>query len=290
MRGNQTMKMLEKMIGGITEIQTNDRTRYECQLLLTGEELEQFPYTIGDPARWAARDAIICGFHKTFLADGSWILRITAENCRYEKNLPVIRLNSDTLLKHVEESYDIGAIFFPLEWFGCRTATASDCTPFSDQTAEHIPGGTVKYQSPDGSWAVPGGIIALNSTPLTCAPDGTTIQHADPGSMEFNSSPFADALPADFIKQTITTRLYRCRFYTQKEMRRINGFCGINGKFGNRVHVYPAERGKWLAKSQSLKLVTDARGNIFTRVERVMLEAPGALHWADKRNGGVWTW
>lgn len=284
------MKVLEKMIGGISEIRTNKHTRYECQLLLTGEELEQWHPSIGDRAPWAARDAVICSIQRTFLADGSWILRITAETISLEKNLPVIRLNSDTLLKHVEESYDVGVIYFPLEWFGCRTAAACDCPPFCDSTWERIPGGTTKYQSPDGSWAVPGGIIALNSTPLSCDTTGKIIQHPSPGNMDHSSSPFSDPIPADYIKQTITTRLYRCRFYTRKEMHRLNGFCGVNGKFGNRVHAVSCEPGKWLAKTQRLKQVTDLQGNTFTCVDRVMIEAPGDLHWAAERNGGVWTW
>ncbi len=285
------MNLLKKMIGGISEIRTNDLTRYECQLLLSGEELETWQPEIGGPASWAARDARVSELHRTFLADGNWVLRITAETCKARKNLASVRLNSDSLLKQVEESYDVSAIFFPLEWFGCRTATVSDCTPFCDSAGERIPGGTVKYLSPDGSWAVPGGMIALNSKQLSCdAAAGKILQNADPGSPDYSRSPFSDPIPESFLRQTIATRLYRCRFYTKKEMHRINGFCGVSGKFGNRVHIDSGEPGKWLAKSQRLKQVTDLQGNVYTCVDRVMIEAPGHLHWAEERNGGTWSW
>ena len=285
------MDMEKKMIGGISEIRTNDSVRYECQFLLNSTEISQWSPAIGDKAPWAAHDARICELHRTFLADDSWILRITAESCSFEKNLPVVRLNNDLLLRHVEESFDVSAIFFPLEWFGCRTATAGDCTPFCYKSSEQIPGGTVKYLALDGDWATPGSLIALNSTPLSCdSITGTIFQYPDPGSMDFSRSPFSDPIPETFLRQTITTRLYRCRFYTRKEMHRISGFCGVNGKFGNRIHAVSSERGKWLAKTQRLKQVTDLQGTVYTCVDRVMLEAPGDLHWAAERNGGIWTW
>lgn len=285
------MNIIEKMIGGINEIRTTDRTRYECQLLVSSKELAMWQPAIGDPAPWAAHEARICSLQRTFLADGNWVLRITAEHCSSEKNLPVVRLNRDSLLQHVEESYDVGAIFFPLEWFGCRTATNSDCTPFCDRAGERIAGGTVKYLTLCGDWATPGSIIAINSTPLCCdTMTGQIIQQPDPGCMDFSRSPFSDPLPESYLRQTITTRLYRCRFYTNKAMHRINGFCGVNGKFGNRIQTVSVEPGKWLAKSQRLKQVTDLQGNVYTCVDRVMLEAPGDLHWASERNGGTWTW
>lgn len=285
------MDLKEKMIGGVNEIRTNGRTRYECLLLLSSDELETWQPSIGDPASWAARDAEITSLNRTYLADGSWTLRITAEVNSPEQTFPTIRLNRNSILRSVQESYDVGSVYFPLEWFGCRLATAADCTPFSDAAQTALPAGKVKYQALDGSWATPGSIIAINATPLYCSPETLQItQDADPGSMDFSRSPFSDPIPASFLKQTVTTRIYQCCFYTQKKMSRISGFCGINGKFGNRCSTDTPDRGRWLARSQRLKQVTDLQGNEYTRVERTMIEAPGELHWDAERNGGIWTW
>lgn len=285
------MDINEKMIGGVNEIRTGDRTLYECLLLLNSEELNRWYPSIGDPAPWAARNAVITGMKRTYLADGSWTLSITAEVTKQNRILPTVRLNGNDLLAGIEESYDISAVYFPLEWFGCRHATAADCTPFSDAAQTRIPAGKVKYMSTDGTWATPGSILAINATPLVC--DATTSQelsNADPGTMDFSRSPFSDPIPEHYMKQSVATRLYRCTFYTKKEMHRISGFCGVNGKFGNHCHAGTGDPGRWLAKSQRLKQVTDLKGNEYTRVERIMIEAPGELHWSAERNGGIWTW
>lgn len=284
------MNLKEKMIGGVNEIRTHEGTSYECLLLLSSAELEQWHPAIGDPAPWAERDAVISTLSRTYLADGSWTLRITAEVGSRE-NAATVRLNRNSLLRSVQERYDVGSIYFPLEWFGCRTATAGDCTPFCDPVNQTLAGGKLKYMTLDGSWATPGSIVAINAVPLYCAPGTQQIlQNADPGSMDFSRSPFIDPIPETFMKQTVTTRLYHCCFYTGKEMAQINGFCGVNGRFGNRCRAADTETGRWLAKSQRLKQVTDLQGNEYTKVERTMIEAPGGLHWSAERNGGLWTW
>lgn len=285
------LKLKEKMIGGINETHTENRISYECLLLLNNEDLSELELAIGDSAPWLAPDSEIRSISKTFLADGNWTLRVVAEVGDKNKIYPTIRLNENELLKTVEASYDVSSIFFPLEWFGCRTATSADCPPFLDSDLRRLPGGRGKYQTLDGAWATPGSILAINGEPMCYSYDtGKLIQSATPGSMDYSKSPFAGQIPAYFIRQTIPTRLYRCCFYTKQEMHKIDGFCGVNGKFGNRCQVRSTKKGRWLAKSQRLKQVTALNGKTYTRVERVMLEAPGDLRWDAERNGGTWSW
>ena len=284
------MSLKEKIISGINEIRTGNKITYECLLLLSSTDLAKWQLAVGESAPWIAPDAEIRSLNKTYLADGSWTLRVIAEISARNKVCPTIRLNENDILQIVEESYDVSAVFFPLEWFGCRTATAADCPPFTDTSMETISGGKTKYLALDGTWATPGMILAINGTPLCFSSTGQLLHSADPGSMDFSKSPFSDEIPAAFMRQSISTRLYRCSFYTRKEMHKIDGFCGVNGKFGNRCHIKGADTGRWLAKAQRLKQVTAMNGKTFTRVERVMIEAPGDLHWDCERNGGIWTW
>lgn len=285
------LNLKEKMIGGVNENHTENRITYECLLLLTSEDLSQLELGIGDSASWLAPNSEIRSMSKTFLADGSWTLRIVAEVGDKNKTYPTVRLNENELLKSVEAGYDVSSIFFPLDWFGCRTATNADCPQFIDPAQRKIPDGCGKYQTLDGNWATPGSIIAINGTPLCYSEEaGKTIQSASPGSLDFSQSPFTGKIPDHFMRQTVTTRLYRCCFYTKKEMHKLDGFCGVNGKFGNRCQAHPAQTGRWVAKSQRLRQITALNGKTYTRVERVMLEAPGDLRWAAERNGGLWKW
>lgn len=285
------MDLKEKMIGGITENRTLRHHRFECHLLLTGSELSRYLPCPGDPAPWAAENAVITGITRTYLAEDTWSLRLQAE--LPDKNH--IQLNTgktgSELERTVLQSFDVGSVYFPPDWFGCRVATAKDCTQFNDDGEEILTGGKTKYLNLHGEWAKPGEFIAINAIPLYFSPDsGKLVREATAGSMDFSRSPFRDAIPEAFLGQTITTRLYRCVFFSRKEMHRFNSFSGINGKFGNRCSPGTTQEGCWLAKSQQVKYAADLSGTVYSRVERIMLEAPGGLHWDEERNGGIWQW
>ena len=159
------MSLKEKIISGINEIRTGNKITYECLLLLSSTDLAKWQLAVGESAPWIAPDAEIRSLNKTYLADGSWTLRVIAEISARNKVCPTIRLNENDILQTVEESYDVSAVFFPLEWFGCRTATAADCPPFTDTSMETISGGKTKYVmyiDLIGTWifGVPLGLLA----------------------------------------------------------------------------------------------------------------------------------
>ena len=85
------LNLKEKMIGGVNENHTENRITYECLLLLTSEDLSQLELGIGDSASWLAPNSEIRSISKTFLADGSWTLRIVAEVGDKNKTYPAER-------------------------------------------------------------------------------------------------------------------------------------------------------------------------------------------------------
>lgn len=286
------LKHTMKQLGGVEEIRSSDGIRYEIRYLANDEEVKKYMPSVGDPAEWTDRDnAYVTRITKTCYAPGMWTILIQAEVVELEDDLASLGINIAGLDSVTEQTYDIGTINFLPEWFGCRQASQGDCTQFSETGVGPIPSGRLKYKRLDGEWANPGDYIARNAVPLYFSPDNDRlVQNAAAGSMTFDRSPFLEQIPEKWIGQTIQTRIYRCVFYTRRNINRISGFRGINGQFGGRCAPDRIEPGAWKARTQSIRYVADCNGNVYARVERTMLEAPGETLWDHEKNGGVWIW
>lgn len=165
----------------------------------------------------------------------------------------------------------------------------ADCTPLLSNS--HVPAGKVKYKDLNSNWAHPGDVIAINAVPCYYYPD-TDVQ-ASPGTagtLDFSRSPFTGTIPSAWMEQSIRTRIYRCVFYTRKNIRTINGFSGVCGSFSAKTSPGTSGTGKWKALGQQVRTCSGGNGKIYTKVERTMLEAPGNLTWDPDKNGGTWSW
>lgn len=276
------------MIGGPEEIRTEDGIRFTANFLVPDENLERDTPELGSRAEWASENVYVTSVSRQYLAEGCWRLTVVAEKFENELELNLRGLSGDSLTGVLEESFDVGNILFPLEWFGCRKATSADCTSFMGNGSNRIPEGCFKYLNIEGYWASPGNVIAENAVPL--CDSNVDVSSARTGTLCFDRSPFIGEISADWMFQSIQTRIYRCVFYTRKKINVIDGFAGVNGNFGNRCNPGKCDSGKWKARYQKLRRVVGPDNRTYTRVEREMIEAPGSLLWDHKKNGGYWTW
>lgn len=276
------------LIGGPEEIRTEAGIRYTAKFLVASEDLEKKTPALGSRADWASARACVTSVTRQYLAEDHWQLIVEAEDFENELELNLRGLSPDGLSGVLEESFDVSAIFFPVEWFGCRRATVADCASFLGNGSNRIAEGQFKYLNIEKVWAQPGNVIAENAIPLS--DNNINISSATSGTFHFDRSPFRGEIPAEWMFQSIQTRVYRCVFYTRKKINAIDGFTGVNGKFGNRCSPGKCDEGKWKARYQRLRRVSGPDGRIYTRVEREMIEAPGSLVWDSRKNGGIWTW
>ncbi len=282
---------LPRQIGGVDEYRDADGIRYEIRYLVDSSEIDSFLPEIGSRADWAGKNAYVTKIVKTFLSRDVWSVLICAEYLEDENCLIAIGAAEGGMESVTEQAFDVAAIYFPPEWFGCRIAGLADCTPFTDSAKERLPDGKIKYRNIHGEWAHPGDFIAVNAEPLFYIPDSTErAQNASTGTLDFERSPFRGRIPEDWIGQTISTRIYRCVFHVKKNIRKISGFSGISGSFGNKCAPDRIGAGLWKAQSQRVRSVTASGGKIYTRVERTVIEAPGSLTWDQAKNGGTWSW
>lgn len=276
------------LIGGPEEIRTEAGTRHIAKFLVSAESLEQETPALGSRAVWCGCNACVTSVTRQYLAEGYWKLTVEAEEFENDLELNLRGLSGDGLSGVLEEAFDVGTIVFPAEWFGCRRATPADCAAFLSNSSNRIAEGCFKYLNIYGGWAQPGNVIAENAVPVSDHdPD---LSSATTGSFDFTRSPFRGEIPAEWMFQSIRTRIYRCVFYTRRKINTIDGFTGVNGNFGNRCNPGKTEDGKWKSCSQKLRRVTGPDSRIYTRVEREMIEAPGSLIWDHSKNGGYWIW
>lgn len=281
-----------KKIGGPEEYRDSGGTRYECRFLVPDTLVNSFLPEIGSPADWTPERAYITGVVKTWVAEGVWSILLKAEKLDGEAELEAAGIYHRGLNGIAEGSYELEGIYFPPEWYGYRVAGKDDCTPFLNgpgQSGMIFPG-SVKYKDVDGNWAKPGCYISISATPLYFSP-ATHQKVSDAARGEnLNFSPFNGTLPRGYVNRTVQTRLFRCVFYTRRNMNSLNGFRGISGSFG--AHCAPDNRrsGAWKALSQKIKRVSGPDGKAYFRVERTMLEAPPPLSWRGDECGGIWSW
>ncbi len=282
---------IPRQIGGVDEYRDTDGIRYEIRYLVNDRDIASFLPEIGERADWADPDAYITRVTKTYLADGVWSVLLTAEYLEDGNELATIGICNGGMEGITEQSFDVANVYFPPEWFGCRTARQEDCPPFTDQDKELLPDGKIKYKNTDDQWASPGDFVAINAVPLFFVPDSDQkAQSATPGTYDYKRSPFSGTIPPQWIGQSVSTRVYRCVFHVRKSIRKISGFTGVSGLFGSKCAPDRTGTGIWKARSQRIRSITDSRGQVYTRVERAMIEAPGILTWDPAKNGGIWNW
>ncbi len=279
-----------RQIGGVEEIHTPDSILYEIRYIVPESKMKKFMPVIGTCAPWAPQRAYIRKIRKTWLARDAWNVVIQAEKYDDENFIINYKMHPRGLLNEVILDFDVSDIYFQLEWFGCRIATAADCGPegLMGTIYDH---GIKRYYNISGKWAVPGDFIANNATPEQYFPNSVRqISAPTAGTPDYSKSPFNEPIDPKYIGQTVKTRLFRCVFHSSRAPYQFDHFTGVNGKFSAKCRPDNVKQGAWKALRQHVHTVPAGRGKSCTRVERLMQEAPLGLTWNSEKNGGIWKW
>ena len=273
------MDLSEKTIpiGGIEELKTQSGTTYTCKFLIQSKDPDTLIPSIGSQASWTSVPAVITRIQKTWYAQDSWLVQITAENA--DENDLFFSIGSN-LESYTEKNFSITDLYFKPEWWGLRTASLMDCAEFLEDGS--IMKGERKYYNFNGQWANPGDYIFSNAKPLFYSPvSGNLLQSAVCGSADYSKSPFTrdSVLSVNLIGQVLKTRLYQCVFYCSRDPGQISDFSGISGSFRNSCSPGGSVEGKWKAIDQQVRRVRNAQGKHYTRVSRTMMEAPANMFW-----------